>query len=101
MNSTIQKSISAVFETDQLLPEEIEELVLRVGALIYQNIITRSLENMSDNDQDEFEKILDSKNKPEDVFIFLKNKVPNFEEIIKEESEKFRNKSSNIMDKIG
>ena len=101
MNSTIQKSISAVFETAQLPPEEIEELVLRVGALIYQNIITRSLENMSDNDQDEFEKILDSKNKPEDVFIFLKNKVPNFEEIIKEESEKFRNKSSNIMDKIG
>ena len=98
---TIQKEIASALSLDALLPEAREEIILRTGAIIYQNIMTRALEVMEDTDQDEFEKILDKKSTPEDIFIFLKEKVPNFEEIIKEESTKFRSKASGIMDQIG
>jgi len=98
---TIQKEITNLLSLDNLLPEEREEIILRVGALIYQNIMTRALEIMSEADQDEFEKMLDAQSGPEEIFVFLKNKVPNFEEIMKEEAEKFKNKATGIMDQIG
>ena len=97
----IQKNISEVLELENLLPEERQEILLRVGAVIYQNVLMRVMEIMTEEDQDEFEKLLDNKGKPEEIFTFLKNKVPDFEKIIEEESIKFRNKSSNIMDQIG
>lgn len=98
---TIQKEITNFFVLDSLLPEEREEIILRVGALVYQNVITRALEIMQEGDQDEFEKMLDQQNKPEEIFLFLNGKVQNFEEIIKEEAEKFKNKASGIMNQIG
>ncbi|MDP2788690.1 MAG: DUF5663 domain-containing protein [bacterium] len=101
MNTTIQKSIAEILEAENLLPEEVEELLLRVGALIYQNVMTRAVESLTDEEQNKFEKILDKQSEPEEIFTFLKNKVPGFEEIIKEESEKFRNKSAKIMGQIG
>ena len=99
--TTIQKHIADFLDVDSLLPEEKEEILQRVGMLVYQNVMTRALEIMQDKDQDEFEKILDKNSEPTEIFTFLKEKVPGFEEIIKEEALKFRNKASGIMDQIG
>jgi hypothetical protein len=97
----IQKNIESALELENLSPEERQEIILRVGALIYQNVLMRVMETMSEEDQNEFEKLLDGNAKPEEIFMFLKNKVNNFEEIILEESIKFKEKSSNTMNQIG
>ncbi len=99
--TTIQQTISNTLQFGNLPPEEREEMVLRVGAVIYQNVMTRTIEILEEKDQNEFEKMLDQNGGPDEVFSFLKAKIPGFEEIIKEEAEKFRNKASNIMDQIG
>ncbi len=99
--TTIQKHIADFLDVDALLPEQKEEILIRVGALVYQNVIIRALEVMLEVDQDEFEKMLDKKARPDEIFNFLNDKVPGLEEIIKEEAEKLKNKSSGIMDKIG
>jgi len=100
MNS-IQKNINNALELDNLPAEEQQEIMLRIGTLIYQNILIRVMEIITDEDQDEFEKLLDSNKKPEEIFSFLKNKVQDFEKIIAEEALKFKNKSDNIMSQIG
>ncbi|MFZ3011607.1 MAG: DUF5663 domain-containing protein [Minisyncoccia bacterium] len=97
----IQKNISSVLELENLPPEERQEIILRVGALIYQNVLMRVMEVMKEEDQDEFEKLLDRNAGPEDIFMFLKEKVKDFEKIIEEEALKFKDKASGIMNQIG
>lgn len=97
----IQQNIVGALELDKLSPEERGETLVRVGALIYQNVLMRVMEMITEADQDEFEKMLDNNAKPEEIFTFFKNKVPDFEKIIDEEATKFKNKASNIMSQIG
>ncbi|MFZ2072378.1 MAG: DUF5663 domain-containing protein [Minisyncoccia bacterium] len=97
----IKENIIEILNLDKLLPEEREEIIIRIGSVIYQNVLMRIMETMPEKDQDEFEKILDNNGSPQEIFEFLKSKVKDFEKIIVEESEKFRNKTSNIMSQIG
>ncbi len=97
----IQKNITHALDIEGLSPEEQQEIILRVGGIIYQNVLMRVMETMSDTDQDEFEKLLDNNAAPEDVFTFLNEKVPDFEKIIDEEAKKFNDKASHIMSQIG
>jgi len=97
----IQKNIESTLELENLPPEERQEIILRVGALIYQNVLMHVMEVMKEEDQDEFEKLLDKNTGPEDIFMFLKDKVKDFEKIIEEEALKFKNKASRIMNQIG
>jgi len=97
----IEKNIIEVLGLENLPKEEAEEILIRTGAIIYENVLLRVMETMTEKDQDDFEKILDNKEKPEEIFSFLQNRVKDFEKIVKEEAEKFKNKTSNIMDQIG
>ena len=97
----IEKNIIEILGLENLPREEAEEILIRTGAVIYENVLLRVMETMTEKDQDDFEKILDAEGKPEEIFSFLKERVKDFEKIVKEEAEKFKNKTSNIMDQIG
>lgn len=97
----IQKNIVSALELENLPLEERQEIILRVGALIYQNVLMRAMETMTEKDQDKFEKILDKNAGPEEIFAFLKDKTKDFEKIIEEEANKFKDKTSGIMSQIG
>lgn len=99
--NVIQNNIKKYLDISALPPNEQEEIILRVGALIYQNVLTRSIVIMSNEDQDAFEKLLDKPAEIPEIFQFLKNKIPDFEKIIEEECLIFKEKSSSIMDQIG
>ena len=99
MNPIKNKIINAL-NIENLSEKEKEEIILRVGTLIYQNVLMRVMETMPEKDQDEFEKLLDNNAKPEEVFTFLKNNVKDFEKIINEEAEKFKDKASVMMSEI-
>jgi len=97
----IQNNIKNVLDLGSLPPEEQEEIILRIGGIIYQNVLIRIMELMGEKDQDEFEELLDRNAAPEEIFSFLKSRVKDFEKIIEEEAIKFKDKASNIMDQIG
>ena len=97
----IEKNIIEILGLENLPREEAEEILIRAGTVIYENVLLRVMETMTEKDQDDFEKILDAEGKPEEIFSFLKERVKDFEKIVKEEAEKFKNKTSNIMDQIG
>jgi len=96
----IKNNIISSLNLDNLPEKEKEEIVLRIGSIIYQNVLMRVMEIMPDKDQDEFEKLLDNNAKPEEVFAFLKNSVRDFEKIVNEEAEKFKDKASVMMSEI-
>ena len=88
----IKNNIIKTLNLDNLPESEKEDIIIRIGSLIYQNVLMRILETMPDEKQDEFEKLLDENSGPEKVFEFLNTNVENFEKIVTEEAEKFRDR---------
>lgn len=71
------------------LPEgKREETADHIGRIIYQALLVRSLDILSDEEQSELDSILDkNETTPQDVLLFLKSKIPTFEELVREERE--------------
>lgn len=96
----IKNNIISSLNLDNLPEKEQEEIIIRIGSIIYQNVLIRVMETTADKEQDEFEKLLDNNAKPEEIFSFLKNNVKDFEKIVNEEAEKFKDKASVMMSEI-
>ncbi len=97
----IEKNLIDALDLSALSVGEQQEILIRTGTVIYQNVLMRVMEILTEEEQDKFEKLLDNEAKPEEIFTFLKSKVKNFEQIIEEEAAKFKNKANAIMSKIG
>src|SRR3989344_5946716 len=87
--STIQKTIVDLFELEKMPPEKAAEMMNRLGKLIFQAVLVRALPLLSEQDMAEYERVVAS-GEGEEIFKFLGEKVSNFENIIKEESEALR-----------
>lgn len=99
MNPLLQK-IGEEFGLSTLAPEKQEELLTRIGGIIYKAVLIRALDQMTESEQNEFESMLDQDKNPEELFAFLQEKVPTIEKIIKEESDAFKNEMTNVMNQI-
>jgi hypothetical protein len=97
MFNTINSTIITTLGIDKLPVEQQNEALEKSGAIVYQEVMLRALEEMSDEDKDAFEKLLESNPTPEIMFGFLSEKVPTIDSIAKEEAEKFIADSKEIM----
>ncbi len=86
---------------ENLKPEEQEKMIADAGVIIYQLVLTRAMEEMSDETVDEFEKVISGEPTPEIVFTFFREKIPNFDAMIQEEAKAFIEDGQNIMNQIG
>jgi len=66
----------------ELLPEEQEEMLLDLNALVWEGALVRMLEQMDAATKDEFEKLLDSEADEEEVETFLAQHVPGAEQAV-------------------
>jgi hypothetical protein len=75
------------------LPESKQvEMVERIGKIIYQALLVRSLDILSEKEQMEFDLLLDEDTTtPDDVLAFLQKKIPTFESIVLEERKNLKN----------
>lgn len=76
----------------QNLPEEKQvEMVDRIGRFIYQAVLVRALDILSDKEQEEFDVLFEKDSTtPEDVLRFLASKIPTLEALVAEEREKLK-----------
>lgn len=79
-----------LFELDKMPPEKAAEMVDRLGKLVFQAVLVRALPLLSEEDLTEYEKIVDSKQEGDVLFKFLSEKVPDFDNMVAEESENLR-----------
>lgn len=84
------------------LPEDKQlEILEKIGSIIFQSVLLRTLDIMSEEDKDEFEKLLSEKaDDPDIVLKFMQNKVPNLDDIVKEEVVKFKTETLDIISKV-
>lgn len=68
------------------------DMVERIGKIIYQALLVRSLDILSEKEQEEFDALLDlDTTTTDDVLGFLQKKIPNFEKIVLEERRNLKN----------
>lgn len=89
--NTLSNDIIKEWGLESLSKDKQEEMVERIGKLVYQAILVRSLDILSDKDQTEFDLLLDEDTTtPQDVMAFLHKKIPTFEMLLGEEREKLK-----------
>ena len=88
--STIKQTIIDLFDLEKMEPVKAAEMVDRLGKLVFQAVLVRALPLLSEEDIIEYDKIIAKKESGEVIFRFLGEKIPNFENMIMEESEVLR-----------
>jgi hypothetical protein len=97
-NNTATSIIRALgLDPTTMAPEMQQEVLGRVGTLVYQAVLIRVMEVLSDEDVAEFEKLIDGGADQDKIFDFLKVKVMNLDDLIKEEALKFKNETMSTM----
>ena len=101
MFDTINNNIITTLGIDKLPADQQKEAMERLGAIVYQEVMLRAIDAMTDEQKDEFEKLIEKDPDPETMFTFLSEKVPNIAAIVAEEADKLRTDSADIMNEIG
>lgn len=87
----LSKDIVSEWGLGELPQEEQIDMVDRIGRLIYQALLVRSLDILSEVEQTEFDLLLDEDTStPEEVVLFLERKIPTFKLLLKEEVNKLK-----------
>lgn len=87
----LSKDIVSEWGLGDLPLQEQIDMVDRIGRLIYQALLVRSLDILSEVEQEEFDLLLDEDTTtPEEVVLFLERKIPTFKLLLKEEVNKLK-----------
>lgn len=100
MLQEINNNIIKILGIDTLPKDKQTEAIERLGAIVYQEVMLRVLEDMKEEDKDAFEKLVEKTPDPESIFAFLAEKVPDIDKIIIEEAEGLREESKEILSDI-
>lgn len=101
MEDILKQNIIKDLGLDSLPEEEQKEAFLKIGEIIFSGVLSRVLDELSDEEASEFEKIIsETPDDEEAVMNFMKAKVPNLDEIVNEEITKFKKESVDFMNEI-
>ena len=67
----IQKNLIKELKLEHLSEKEAEKRLENVGLIIYQNVLMHVMDMLTDEEQDQFEKLLDENAHPNEIFMFL------------------------------
>ena len=93
----IKKDLFDLFGLDKMSPEKAAEMVQRLGRLVFQAVLVRVLPLLSEPEMSEYEKITEEENSLEKILGFLSTKIPDFDKIVKEETEILRDEMAKDM----
>jgi hypothetical protein len=82
---------------DKLPPEKAEEMMATIGRILYQAVLIRVMERLTDPEKEEFGALLDRGADEDAVLAFLTAKVPDLNSIVEEEVAKFKTESMSVL----
>jgi hypothetical protein len=101
MEDILQQNIIKDLGLDGLPEEEQKEAFLKIGEIIFSGVLSRVLDELSDEEAAEFEKIIsETPDDEEKIMGFMREKVPTLDDIVKEEIAKFKKESADFMNEI-
>ena len=100
MDTSMRTAIINAFNLTTLTKEEQNKMIAQIGDLIFQSVLVRVIPDMSNEKQDELQKMLDADATPDAILGYLTREVPNFAEIVTEEAQTFKKESEDVMSKL-
>ena len=101
MNDAFNQDIIKYIGLEHLDEAKQEETLLRIGKVIYQAVMLRVMDVLTEEEQKGFEEVLDKvgadESKQAEIMEFLKAKIPNLDDIAKEEIIKFKEETVSVM----
>ncbi len=86
MNNILSNDVVKDWGLESLPEPKRLEMVERIGRIMYQAILVRALDILSEKEQEDFDVILDNDaTTPDTVLAFLQSKIPTFEQLVKDE----------------
>jgi hypothetical protein len=91
MDDILSKDIIKEWGLESLPPEKQMDMIDRIGKMVYQAILVKALDILSEKEQTEFDLLLDENTTtPQDVLAFLQSKIPTFEQLVLEEKQNLK-----------
>ena len=92
MNDILSKDVVKEWGLGSLSPAKQSEMVERIGKMIYQGILVKALDILSEKEQVELDLLLDEDTTtPDTVLTFLQSKIPTFDRLVADERQSLRN----------
>ena len=89
-DTILQNSIIEELGLQNLPEDKKEEVFVKMGDVLFKRILLETLEILSDEDQEKFGEMIDTKKSAEEVEEFLKSKIENYEEFIEKVTDDFK-----------
>ncbi len=87
----LSKEIITEWNLGTLPKENRTDLVSRISRMLFQALMVRSLDILSEGEQAELDDLMNQNSTTtDDVLIFLKSKIPTFSMLVKEERENLK-----------
>jgi len=84
----------------QDLPEDTQaEILAQMGEVILKRVLVNSLEQLSENDLKEFEKIQETAT-PEEIEEFFNSKIPGYEQMVTKIVEDYKNEFKETVNRL-
>jgi hypothetical protein len=100
-DTILRKNIIKELGIDTLPEKKQEEILLRIGKIIFQAVLIRVMERLNSKEKDEFTELLVKKPNDEEAILgFLKSKIPDLDEIVNEEVATFKREVVNFAKEI-
>lgn len=82
MNQDIRNKIIELFNLDKLPKEQQEQMIAKLGELVFQGALAKATIDMEESEQVEMEKSIDNTTTPEQMLETIKTKIPNFMDLV-------------------
>lgn len=96
----IRENIITLFGIDKLPEGEQEKTINDIGSIIFQNVLIRILPMLSEEDLAKYEKLVEDKVGADELMDFFFETIPEFLQIVTEESENFRKESAEVLNNL-
>jgi len=95
-DTILQKTIIEELGMQNISQEKQEELLAKMGDVLFKRILLETLEVLDEVDQKKFGEMIDAKKGAEEVEEFLKSKIDNYDEFVKKVADDFRKELSGM-----
>lgn len=97
MNDELKKKIIEDFGLSKMAPEEQDKFIERIGNMLFEAVIERSIDEMDKDTMTGFDEVISNAGEDyQKVISFLSQRVDGFKEIVSEEMARLKKATSGI-----
>src|SRR3989344_4676425 len=97
MDDNFKKQIANDFGLQNMPREEQEKFIERIGNMLFEAVVERSIDSMDEKTANDFETLIGTVSGDYDkVITFLKSNIPAFQEIVSDEMSRLKRTTSGI-----